>query len=150
MMFDVKYRKSQAAFEFLMTYGWVFIIIAAVVLVLLTMGIFNPQNLIGSQCSLPSNFYCSAFKIGTSQISIAIKNVGANSADGIILYLPSTCTNTTPIMLNTGEQKVINCTLGSSSDYNAGSSKNLQMHLNWTSEGINHDSAIKLIGQVEN
>lgn len=151
-MFKHKNRKSQAALEFLMTYGWVFIIIAAVFFVLLTMGIFSPQNLVGSQCRLPNGFSCSgsAFKIGTSQISIAVKNIGATSADGVILYMPSKCTNSTPVMLNTGDTKVINCTVNPGSEFSVGQSENLKLYLNWTSEGISHSQSATLVGTVEN
>jgi len=39
--------KSQSAMEYLMTYGWMLLIIVVVVAVLLSLGIFNPSNLSG-------------------------------------------------------------------------------------------------------
>jgi hypothetical protein len=51
--------KSQAAMEYLMTYGWAILIIALSLAVLYSLGVLNPETLKPQLCSLSPPFYCS-------------------------------------------------------------------------------------------
>lgn len=50
--------RLQAATEFLVTYGWAFLIIAVILLVLLANGLFNPLSYAAESCSISSGFTC--------------------------------------------------------------------------------------------
>lgn len=50
--------RGQAAMEYLMTYGWALIILVAVISVLFSMGVFNPQNYMSEECSFQPSLPC--------------------------------------------------------------------------------------------
>ncbi|MGC9067348.1 MAG: hypothetical protein ACP5HL_02825, partial [Minisyncoccia bacterium] len=51
--------KSQAAMEYLMTYGWAILIISLALGVLWSLGVLNPESLKPVMCELPAPFVCS-------------------------------------------------------------------------------------------
>jgi hypothetical protein len=54
----MKKKRGQAAMEYLMTYGWALIILVAVLSVLFSMGVFNPQNYMSEECSFQPSLPC--------------------------------------------------------------------------------------------
>ena len=77
--------KSQAAVEYLTTYGWAILIIAIVIAALYSVGLFNPTALIGNTCAFPADFSCLAatlfpsgnFVVNIQQATAAAINVTA-------------------------------------------------------------------------
>ncbi|MDE1846243.1 MAG: hypothetical protein KGH53_03115 [Candidatus Micrarchaeota archaeon] len=51
-------HKAQSAMEYLLTYGWAFLIIAVVLGAMFALGIFNPGQFAGQECILPAGFSC--------------------------------------------------------------------------------------------
>ena len=51
-------KKLQAAMEYLMTYGWAILIIALALVVLSSLGVFNPNKFRPVGCFLPAPFSC--------------------------------------------------------------------------------------------
>jgi hypothetical protein len=74
----VKQRKSQAALEYLTTYGWA--ILAAIVATgaLVYFGFLNPSNLLPNRCDFGKQLECVDYKINTtgssSQVSLMLRN----------------------------------------------------------------------------
>jgi hypothetical protein len=100
-MFGV--RKGQAAMEYLMTYGWAFLVIAVVIAVLLAMGVFNQPT----SCSFDSlGFTCA--------------NMPSVTATNGMLYMRITNANTNPINVTN-----ISCSSTKSSTPLGGSSSNI-------------------------
>ena len=62
---EIKF-KSQAAMEYLMTYGWAILIIALALGVLYSLGILNPSALTPQVCSLSAPFFCFNQYLGSS------------------------------------------------------------------------------------
>jgi len=56
-------KKSQAALEFLMTYGWAILIVLIVISALAYFGVLNPQNLLPSKCTLPAGWSCTDYLV---------------------------------------------------------------------------------------
>ena len=76
----VSCKRSQAAMEFLMTYGWA--ILAAVIVVgVLWYMIGNPANLAGSNFQISAPLVSNALNVGTTQLEIEIRNGAAESLD---------------------------------------------------------------------
>ena len=79
-------NKAQAAMEFLMTYGWVILIVIVVVGALAASGILSPQKKVSTKCSANIVFACLGTPIvqsGTNKIVFTIsQNYGM---DAIIL-----------------------------------------------------------------
>ena len=58
--------RAQSAMEYLLTYGWAFLIIAVVLGAMFALGIFNPGQFVGSECFLPAGFSCLSFVLSTN------------------------------------------------------------------------------------
>jgi hypothetical protein len=56
-------RRAQAAMEFLMTYGWMLLVLLVVIITLIGMGMFKPPK--SPSCVFPANFVCNAYKLTT-------------------------------------------------------------------------------------
>lgn len=59
-------EKAQSAMEYLISYGWMILIIAVVLAALYFLGIFSPNSLATSSCVLPGQFSCSIAAFGTN------------------------------------------------------------------------------------
>ena len=57
-------RKSQAALEFLTTYGWAFLVILIMIGTLAYFGILSPGKILPNRCNIGMN--CSSQRIGGS------------------------------------------------------------------------------------
>ncbi|NIA04196.1 MAG: hypothetical protein GWP09_02490 [Nitrospiraceae bacterium] len=138
-------KKSQAAMEFLMTYGWAIIIILAATAALLYFGVFNPGKVLGDKLMMPNNFHALSSKVSTTGVEIAVEYVGEGSISNLTLYIPGLCTNTTPITLGNGENKVVKCT----GSFKKGDQFNHEFYLNYTSYGIDSSKQGQIITTVE-
>lgn len=76
-MKTLKSIKSQAALEFLTTYGWAFLIILIMIGTLAYFGILNPSKILPNRCTLSTEFTCLDYQIAggtTNTFRIRIKN----------------------------------------------------------------------------
>jgi hypothetical protein len=56
-------RKSQAALEFLMTYGWALLMIAILIGAIAYFGVLNPKDLISDRCTFNPEIECIGFSL---------------------------------------------------------------------------------------
>jgi len=75
-------KKSQAAMEFLMTYGWAILIVLAVIATLTSFGVLNTDMFIPERCIIGAGaagvVNCNDFKIGADGLPvISLENNGA-------------------------------------------------------------------------
>ena len=59
----VRNLKSQAALEFLTTYGWAFLVILIMISTLAYFGILKPSRLLPDRCSIGPEFECQDFQL---------------------------------------------------------------------------------------
>ena len=69
-----KKRKGQVALEFLMTYGWAFLIILVVIGAFIYFDVLNPAARVPSSCTLQAGMMCNAYAIYNDGIQIEIRN----------------------------------------------------------------------------
>ncbi len=120
--------KSQAAIEFLTTYGWAFLMMLVVIAAVTYFGVLRPQKLLPDRCSFNLAFECIGYKItggSSGALNLRLQNNGGHTitVNGINLSTQSafsfTCSGPPANPVN----------------WQAGESKDLQ----WT--GCNADSA---------
>lgn len=75
----LKNTKSQAALEFLTTYGWAFLVILIMIGTLAYFGILSPSKLLPGRCTFGSEFQCLDYQIAyvgaaTGTFKIRLKN----------------------------------------------------------------------------
>lgn len=69
------HKKSQAATEFLVTYGWAILGVMIVIAALAYFGIFDTQKYIKDECSLGNQLYCEDFYLNTNgKLNITLRN----------------------------------------------------------------------------
>ena len=77
-MINLKNTKSQAAMEFLMTYGWVILVVLSAVGVVIHFGVMNPSNFEEESCKFPIDLICSDFVVqsnsGNGSVKLTIMN----------------------------------------------------------------------------
>lgn len=57
-------KRGQAALEFLMTYGWAFLVVLILIGALAYFGVLSPKNFMGDKCLAPGGgFTCKAYKL---------------------------------------------------------------------------------------
>lgn len=72
-------RKSQAALEFLTTYGWAFLVILIMIGTLAYFGILSPGKILPNRCNTGPEFECLDFQISATDNTLKMKfknNVG--------------------------------------------------------------------------
>jgi len=69
-----KNRKSQAAMEFLMTYGWAILVVLAAIAALAYFGVLSPEKFLPEKCLIETGFTCISSKIESGQSTIILSN----------------------------------------------------------------------------
>ncbi len=111
-------RKSQAAMEFLMTYGWAILVVLAAIAALAYFGVLNPDRLLSSKCDLGIEINCFNHKIEPTQSTLVLVNNLAEQIE-ITKISVGACSSTYAGTMNNGEQKtytLISCTNGNVQD----------------------------------
>ena len=98
-------RKSQAAMEFLMTYGWAILVVLVAIGALAYFGVLSPDRFLPSKCQLPAGIACTDFKISTaSGVTIVLRNGLGFDTTGVTVGV-SGCTSPAATTLTNGDQK---------------------------------------------
>ncbi len=143
------YKKSQAAMEFLMTYGWAILIVLIVLAALFLLGVFSPGGT--NNCSADQPFGCVDVRIaaaGTGETSMNVGQVSGTPTFVAGSYI-GTCTAAawsgtfTP---NTKNTITLTCVTGTSGNSFSGSFK-----ISYTSaiSGVSHTTNVKYSGKYE-
>ena len=70
----IKQRKSQAAMEFLMTYGWAILVVLAAIAALAYFGVLSPEKFLPEKCILAPGLACVQHKIDPTSTTMIISN----------------------------------------------------------------------------
>ena len=79
-VFPVRNLKGQAAIEYLINYGWAIFVLAIVIGLIISSGIFSPTYFVSEQCSFGPNLPCEAYLVedentpGDTKVFIRIRN----------------------------------------------------------------------------
>ena len=67
-------RKSQAALEFIMTYGWAILVVLVAIGALAYFGVLSPDRFLPSRCTLQSGIACLDHKATATTIVARVQN----------------------------------------------------------------------------
>mgnify|MGYP001558010057 CR=1 FL=1 len=67
-------KKSQAAMEFLMTYGWAILVVLAAIAALAYFGVLSPEKFLPEKCLIETGFTCISSKVEAAQSTIVFQN----------------------------------------------------------------------------
>ena len=88
-----RYKKSQAAMEFLMTYGWAILVVLAAIAALAYFGVLSPEKFLPEKCVLEPGLTCSSSKITPTTSTLFIAN-GLGRTITITSISVGSCTGT--------------------------------------------------------
>ena len=67
-------KKSQAAMEFLMTYGWAILVVLAAIAALAYFGVLSPEKFLPEKCILQPGIACVSHKVEPTKVTLVISN----------------------------------------------------------------------------
>ena len=109
----IMYRKSQAAMEFLMTYGWAVLVVLAAIAALAYFGVLSPEKFLPEKCILAPGLACVSHKVEPSQITLIISN-GLGRAIRVDSIYVGGCSGTFSNEMQSGNETTFTLTTGCS------------------------------------
>ena len=70
----IKHKKTQAAMEFLMTYGWAILVVLAAIAALAYFGVLSPEKFLPEKCILQPGISCVSHKVEPTKTTLVISN----------------------------------------------------------------------------
>ena len=70
----ISFTKSQAAMEFLMTYGWAILVVLAAIAALAYFGVLSPEKFLPEKCILQPGIVCVSHKVEPTKVTLVISN----------------------------------------------------------------------------
>ena len=67
-------KKSQAALEFIMTYGWAILVVLVAIAASAYFGVLSPERFLPSKCTLQAGIACLDFKATATALTINVQN----------------------------------------------------------------------------
>ena len=82
-------KKSQAAMEFMLTYGWAMMVGAVVIVGMSYFGLFDLDTYLPSKCDFPVGLTCKDFSVLDTSVDFSIMNNLGGKIDTIQITVPS-------------------------------------------------------------
>jgi len=81
--------------EFLVTYGWAFLVVLVMVGALAYFGVLNPQNLVSDRCTSPPGFSCIDYQVNSGSTTLKLRNMQGQTINvaGSLLFSKSDATS---------------------------------------------------------
>jgi len=139
---SILFKRSQAAVEFLMTYGWAILVILVAIGALANFGVLSPGQFLPSKCALPAGIICVDFNVGASKVDVVLRN-GLGFDLGDVKIAVSGCTDSPTTNLNNGAQDTFtatSCGLSSGSKFSG--------NINVTYTNIDTTRTHKVLGSL--
>ena len=67
-------RKSQAALEFIMTYGWAILVVLVAIGALAYFGVLSPDKFLPAKCTLSAGLACTDHKATATSLDVVFRN----------------------------------------------------------------------------
>ena len=74
MSISFRFKKGQAAMEFLMTYGWAILVVLAAIAALAYFGVLSPEKFLPEKCILQPGIACVSHKVEPTKVTLVISN----------------------------------------------------------------------------
>ena len=112
------FKKSQAAMEFLMTYGWAILVVLVAIGALAYFGVLSPEKFLPEKCILSPGLACVSHKVEATQTTLIISN-GLGRTITIDSLKVGGCTGTFATQMPSGNEStftITGCTNGAAKE----------------------------------
>ena|SRR3989338_3493350 len=130
-------KKSQAALEFIMTYGWAILVVLVAIGALAYFGVLNPGNFLPSKCTLQPGIACVDHKVTPTTVTVYLRNSIGWDISGITVKAGSCGTSSSPPSLANGAESKYEITCAS--PLTSGTKYNGQLNVTYTTTETNID-----------
>ncbi len=139
-------RKSQAAMEFLMTYGWAILVVLVAISALAYFGVLSPDKFLPSDCKVSAGIACVDKKVSDTGITVTLQNGMGIDMSNLVVTAEGCGQSSALAALNSGDKRNISiaCTLGGSK-YNG----DLSVAYTNSDTGLTHNVTGKLVDRIE-
>jgi len=146
-----KFRKSQAAMEFLMTYGWAILVVLVAIGALAYFGVLSPDRFLPAKCQLPAGIACTDFKVdaGASTIDVVLQNGMGFDLTGVTVAIKD-CTSPASVSIANGADPVTIQVTGCTG-LTSGSKFKSDVNVSYTNadSGLSHKVQGSITGRAE-
>lgn len=141
-------RRSQAALEFIMTYGWAIMVVIVAIAALAYFGVLNPDRFLPSKCTLPAGIACLDHLASGSAILVTLKNSLGYDITSVTVRASGCTTADSQAKFRNEEQREFTpsgCSLTNGQKYNG------QINVSYTNTdtGISHTAQGTITTRVE-
>lgn len=129
-------KKSQAALEFLMTYGWAILAVLTAIGALAYFGVLSPDMFFPDSCSLPAGLTCLDYRVESYRTVLVLQNsLGEAATINQVLVSANNqeCSDNSSINFNNNERIVF--TITDCSNGGTGQKFNGVLNITYTIEG---------------
>ena len=150
-------KKSQAALEFIMTYGWAILVVLVAIGALAYFGVLSPDKFLPSKCTLQSGIACIDHKVqGIStltpngRVTVVLKNGLGFDLTNVIAKAGNCGESLPKIMPNGADAATFTIDCGASNQI-LGSKFNNQLNVTYTitETGVDHNNVGQITSRVE-
>ena len=165
-------KKSQAALEFIMTYGWAILVVLVAIGALAYFGVLSPDRFLPAKCTLQSGIACLDHKVTLPNSPSCVTENGVACANGRVTVVvknslgfdissvaarAGVCGNTlaAPVSLANGGQQTFYITcdgaIGPPQNIISGSKYNQQVNITYTitDTGVAHNNQGQITARTE-
>ena len=143
-------KKSQAALEFIMTYGWAILVVLVAVGALAYFGVLSPDKFLPNRCTLPAGIACldHAAYASVDEIDVTLKNSLGYDVTSVTVKAGGCTTASSTATLSNGGQRTFN---PSSCGLVAGQKYSGQLNVTYTNAdtGVTHTAQGTIATNVE-
>ena len=150
-------RKSQAALEFLMTYGWAILVVLVAVGALAYFGVLSPDKFLPAKCTLQSGIGCIDHKVTQTTVAAVLQNSLGFDLSSVVVKVGSCGQDSIskPTLAN-GEKGTYTITCDSDpvlvgNQPLTGSKLNAQINVSYTvtDTGLSHNNVGQIVTRIE-
>ena len=146
-------RRAQAAIEFMMTYGWAFMVVLVTIGALAYFGVLNPDRFVPDRCTFQQEIQCSDFQAAIDGSDVTLRmflqnnlgrtiNVSSMEATAIDSSDVTNCVSV-PLNIGAGQLQEFNCTFSNiASSFPSGSKSKFEVEATYQEVGGRYDHIV--------
>lgn len=146
-------RRAQAAIEFMMTYGWAFMVVLVTIGALAYFGVLNPDRFVPDRCTFQQEIQCTDFQASLSGSDLVLRTFLQNNL-GKTITIPSqgvnvtsidaelTVTCTAPSNIGAGGSEEVNCTFTNDGSFVEGAKAKFEAEISYQEVGGRYDHVV--------